>query len=179
MRALPVAFPARGLGQLSLGDNDQARLDYLEGEPPPEVFAERMIFGDPETCIEKLERLRELLRPTRLVCNVQLAALPLGTISGRVVFDADVGLPQPSQVRIAAQRPDPMLGFGAPPVLGVPAADGDGEPGQQDVVDRRGIGPERAHGGRLLAGQDEPLDAVAGAIARPSRRAPGPTCVWT
>jgi alkanesulfonate monooxygenase SsuD/methylene tetrahydromethanopterin reductase-like flavin-dependent oxidoreductase (luciferase family) len=45
-------------------------------EPSAEQFAERMIFGDPETCIEKLERLRGTLRPTRLLYNVQLAALP-------------------------------------------------------------------------------------------------------
>jgi alkanesulfonate monooxygenase SsuD/methylene tetrahydromethanopterin reductase-like flavin-dependent oxidoreductase (luciferase family) len=51
-------------------------IEPAAGEPSAELFAERMIFGDAETCIEKLERLRETLRPTRLLYNVQLGALP-------------------------------------------------------------------------------------------------------
>jgi alkanesulfonate monooxygenase SsuD/methylene tetrahydromethanopterin reductase-like flavin-dependent oxidoreductase (luciferase family) len=54
----------------------EAVVERLEGEPPAEVLAERMIFGDEETCLEKLEQLRELVNPTRLICNVQLGALP-------------------------------------------------------------------------------------------------------
>jgi hypothetical protein len=50
-------------------------VDPFAEEPSPEVFAERMIFGDAETCIEKLERARALLRPTRLICNLQLGGL--------------------------------------------------------------------------------------------------------
>jgi len=54
----------------------QVEMDQPPDEPSPELFAERMIFGDAETCIEKLERLRETLRPTRLLYNAQLGGLP-------------------------------------------------------------------------------------------------------
>ena len=51
------------------------------------------------------------------ISDVQLVAQPLGSIRGRVVFDTDAGLPKASDVRISAQRRDPLLGIG--PVGGV------------------------------------------------------------
>jgi hypothetical protein len=46
------------------------------------------------------------------ISDVQLVVQPLGSIRGRVVFDTDVGLPKPSDVRINAQRRDQLIGIG-------------------------------------------------------------------
>jgi hypothetical protein len=46
------------------------------------------------------------------ITDLQLAAQPLGSIRGRVVFDTDAGLPKSADVRISAQRRDPLIGIG-------------------------------------------------------------------
>jgi hypothetical protein len=42
-------------------------------EPSAEQFAERAVTGDSDTCIEKPERPRETLRPSRLLHNFEVA----------------------------------------------------------------------------------------------------------
>ena len=48
------------------------------------------------------------------ITDLQLNEAALGTISGRVLFDDGRDVPKASNVRVSAQRPDPMLGVGGP-----------------------------------------------------------------